>query len=194
MEHVSKALMKCKQWCERNTDREIMFSNHHQQFLQLQKEKRTRINHLMFKLYRYRAKFKPILVLKFQHWCRANEVVGEHWPLTSLRLAPVTPSLRLMSVPSDLQRGRMWLLFVALMIRWAAMAGTYHIIHSLTAFHLDGKQRDDFRAGAAMGMVTSTELPQGKAKSSPSLTSQRLRNSRLLQQNIRLTNITAFLM
>lgn len=154
--------------------------------------KRTGINHLMFKLYRYWVRFKPIIVLKFQHWYKANEVMGEHWPLTSLRLAPVTPSLRSMSVPSDLQRGRMWLLFVALMIRWAAMAGTYHIIHSLAAYYLDGKQRDDFRAGTAMAMVTSTELPQGKAKSSPSLTSQSLQNSRLLQQNIRSTNITAF--
>lgn len=87
----------------------------------------------------------------------------------------------------------MWLLFVALMIRWAAMAGTYHIIHSLAAYYLDGKQRDGFRVGDAMGMVTSTELPQGKAKSSPSLTRPRLHNSRLLQQNISLTTITAFL-
>lgn len=53
-----------------------------------------------------------------------------------------------MSVPSDLQRGRMWLLFVTLMIRWAAMAGTYRSIRSLAASHLEGKQREDFGVGA----------------------------------------------
>lgn len=53
-----------------------------------------------------------------------------------------------MSVPSDLQRGRMWLLFVTLMIRWAAMAGTYCSIRSLAASHLEGKQREDFGVGA----------------------------------------------
>lgn len=67
--------------------------------------------------------------------------------MTSLRLAPVTPSLRSISVPSDLQRGRMWLLLVTLMIRWAAMAGTYCSIRSLAALHLEGKQTKDFRAG-----------------------------------------------
>lgn len=43
----------------------------------------------------------------------------ECWPLTSVRLASDTPSLRSMSVPSDLQRGREVLLLA--LIRWAAM-------------------------------------------------------------------------
>lgn len=42
----------------------------------------------------------------------------EGWPLTSVRLASDTPSLRSTSVPSDLQRGREVLLAL---IRWAAM-------------------------------------------------------------------------
>lgn len=42
-------------------------------------------------------------------------------PLTSVRLASDTPSVRSMSVPSDLQRGREVLLVVVALIRWAAM-------------------------------------------------------------------------
>lgn len=38
-----------------------------------------------------------------------------------MRLASDTPSLRSMSVPSDLQRGREALLLVVALIRWAAM-------------------------------------------------------------------------
>lgn len=39
------------------------------------------------------------------------------------------------------------MLLVTLMIRWAAMAGTYCSIRSLAALHLEGKQTKDFRAG-----------------------------------------------
>lgn len=80
--------------------------------------------------------------------------------MTSLRLAPFTPSVRSMSVPSDLQRGRTWLLFVTLMIRWAAMAGSYCSIRSLAASHLDGKQRQDFSVGAD---IFSEAAPEQKS-------------------------------
>lgn len=44
--------------------------------------------------------------------------------LTSARLASDTPSLRSMSVPSDLQRGREEPLVLVALIRWAAMFRT----------------------------------------------------------------------
>lgn len=117
MEHVSKAVMKCNQWGERAGEVIKALST-------------TRLSN--FTVSDELLKLQSLLVV---------------WPLTSLRLAPVTPSLRSMSVPSDLQRGRMWLLLVTLMIRWAAMAGTYRSIRSLAALHLEGKQTKDLRAG-----------------------------------------------
>lgn len=54
--------------------------------------------------------------------------------ITSARLASDTPSLRSMSVPSDLQRGREELVVVVVvLIRWAAMSKTA-VLHELLLY------------------------------------------------------------
>lgn len=53
--------------------------------------------------------------------------------ITSARLASDTPSLRSMSVPSDLQRGREEPVVVVALIRWAAMSKTA-VLHQLVLY------------------------------------------------------------
>lgn len=71
-----------------------------------------------------RESLNVTLQKKFHSWLPSNAMWRVYWtvPLTSLRLASETDSLRSMSVPSDLHRGRAELLVVILaLIRWDAM-------------------------------------------------------------------------
>lgn len=57
--------------------------------------------------------------------------------MTSVRLDSDTPSLRSISVPSDLQRGReVMLVVVVALIRWAAMIGPFSVCKLVLSAYL----------------------------------------------------------